>query len=121
MSKLIMLVEDNALNTTLFTDLLTANGYEVIHAPDADHAFQIVDGHRPDLILMDINLPGMSGIDITKTLKAREELRDIPIVAVTASITKGDELSILEAGCAECILKPISLPQFLETVARYAG
>jgi two-component system cell cycle response regulator DivK len=112
----ILVVEDNELNMKLFNDLLESQGYEVIQTRDGLSALELARTHRPDLILMDIQLPEVSGIDVTKWLKEDEELRHIPVIAVTAFAMKGDQERIRESGCEAYISKPISVADFLETV-----
>src|SRR5271155_3279822 len=115
MSKTVLIVEDNELNMKLFHDLLDAQGYGTIQTRDGMEALDIARARRPDLILMDIQLPEVSGLEVTKWLKEDDELRMIPVVAVTAFAMKGDEEKIREGGCEAYIAKPISVPQFLET------
>ncbi len=119
MAKSILIVEDNDLNMKLFDDLLQAHGYKTIQAMDGQNAVQLARQHRPDLILMDIQLPEVSGLEVTKTLKADGDLKSIPVIAVTAFAMQGDEEKIREGGCEGYIAKPISVPAFLETVARF--
>ncbi len=114
--KTVLIVEDNELNMKLFNDLLEANGYIVIQTRDGLSALDIARKHMPDLILMDIQLPEVSGIEITKWLKEDEELRGIPVIAVTAFAMKGDEQKIREGGCEAYISKPISVISFLQTI-----
>lgn len=116
MSKTILIVEDNELNMKLFHDLLDANGYETIETRNGMDALDLARDHRPDLILMDIQLPEVSGLEVTRLLKEDDELRDIPVVAVTAFAMKGDEERIREGGCEGYISKPISVTHFLETI-----
>jgi two-component system cell cycle response regulator DivK len=115
-AKRVMVVEDNELNMKLFNDLLEANGYTVIQTRDGLSAIDLARKHRPDLILMDIQLPEVSGIEVTKWLKEDDELRRIPVIAVTAFAMKGDEQKIREGGCEAYISKPISVVSFLQTV-----
>ncbi|MFZ4761324.1 MAG: response regulator [Alphaproteobacteria bacterium] len=119
MSKKVLIVEDNELNMKLFNDLLEAHGYEVIQAREGIEALKSARDHRPDLIIMDIQLPEVSGLDITRWLKQDEELKSIPIIAVTAFAMKGDEEKIREGGCQDYISKPISVIKFLQTVQKY--
>ncbi len=121
MAKKILIVEDNELNMKLFSDLLEAHDYETIQTRDGMTALDLARDHSPDLILMDIQLPEVSGLEVTKWLKEDEELRAIPVVAVTAFAMKGDEEKIRQGGCEAYIAKPISVGQFLETVKRFAG
>lgn len=119
MPKTILIVEDNDLNMKLFNDLLQAHGYETLQTMDGRDVMKLAREHRPDLIIMDIQLPEISGLEVTKMLKADEELKDIPVIAVTAFAMKGDEEKIREGGCEGYIAKPISVPTFLETVAKF--
>ena len=113
MSKKILIVEDNELNMKLFRDLLEAHDFETITVRNGERVFEIVKDERPDLILMDIQLPEISGLDITKELKADDAFRDIPVIAVTAF---ADEEKIRESGCDAYIAKPISIVSLIQTV-----
>jgi len=119
--KTILIVEDNELNMKLFHDLLEAHGYATLQTPDGLSALEIAREHRPDLILMDIQLPEVSGLEVTKWLKEDEELRSIPVIAVTAFAMKGDEEKIIEGGCEAYISKPISVNSFLETIDSFVS
>src|SRR5215475_1180094 len=119
--KTVLIVEDNELNMKLFNDLLDAHGYHTLQARSGIEALKIARERRPDLILMDIQLPEVSGLEVTRWLKDDEELREIPVVAVTAFAMKGDEQRIRQGGCEAYLSKPISVGTFLETVRRYLG
>ncbi|MEO0035566.1 MAG: hypothetical protein RLZZ501_1589 [Pseudomonadota bacterium] len=119
MAKTVLIVEDNDLNMKLFNDLLQANGYQTLQTKDGREAVDIARAHHPDLILMDIQLPEISGLEITRILKEDSDLRGIPVIAVTAFAMKGDEEKIREGGCEGYIAKPISVANFLQTVARF--
>ncbi|MBS9476615.1 response regulator [Ancylobacter radicis] len=119
MPKTVLIVEDNELNMKLFNDLLEAHGYITVGTRHGGEAMGLARKHRPDLILMDIQLPEMSGIDVTRALKADPELRAIPVIAVTAFAMKGDEERIREGGCEAYLSKPISVSKFLETVRHF--
>lgn len=121
MSKTVMIVEDNELNMKLFNDLLESRGYRTIQTRNGLDALDIAKEHHPDLILMDIQLPEVSGLVVTKWIKENEELAHIPVIAVTAFAMKGDEERILEGGCEGYISKPISLPHFLQTIESFIG
>ena len=116
--KKILIVEDNELNMRLFNDLLEAQGYEIIQARQGIEALKQARQHLPDLILMDIQLPEISGLEVTKWIKEDEKLKTIPVIAVTAFAMKGDEQRIRESGCEGYIAKPISIGSFLETVKK---
>ena len=119
MAKKILIVEDNHLNLKLFTDVLQAYGYDVSQAMDSRNVLTLAREYLPDLILMDIGLPEISGLEVTKMLKAADDLRDIPVIAVTAFAMKGDETRIIEGGCDDYLAKPISLSLLLDTVAKH--
>ncbi|MBL1241046.1 MAG: response regulator [OCS116 cluster bacterium] len=119
MSKTILIVEDNELNMKLFNDLLESKGYEIIQTANGLNAVELAREHKPDLILMDIQLPEVSGLEVTKWLKADDELAHIPVIAVTAFAMKGDEEKILEGGCEAYISKPISVAKFLTTIQSF--
>jgi|SRR6185312_554740 two-component system cell cycle response regulator DivK len=119
MTKRVLIVEDNDLNMKLFHDLLEAHGYDTLQTKDGLEALQLAREHHPDLILMDIQLPEVSGLEVTKWIKEDDALKDIPIVAVTAFAMKGDEEKIREGGCEAYIAKPISISHFLDTVKRF--
>ena len=120
-ARTVLIVEDNELNMKLFHDLLDAHGYKTLQTRSGMEALKIAREQRPDLILMDIQLPEVSGLEVTKWLKDDEELREIPVIAVTAFAMKGDEQRIRQGGCEAYISKPISIGTFLETVRRYLG
>lgn len=115
-TKTVLVVEDNELNMKLFSDLLEAHGYRVIQTREGLTALDLARQHKPDLILMDIQLPEVSGIEVTKWLKEADDLRHIPVIAVTAFAMKGDEDKIREGGCEAYISKPISVLSFLQTI-----
>ncbi len=121
MSKTILIVEDNELNMKLFSDLLEANGYATVQTRSGVEAVGLARQHRPDLILMDIQLPEVSGLQVTQWLKDDEELKSIPVIAITAFAMKGDEEKIRQGGCEAYLSKPISVVKFLETVRNYLG
>jgi two-component system, cell cycle response regulator DivK len=121
MPKKVLIVEDNELNMKLFHDLLDAQGYETLETREGLQALSLAREHRPDLILMDIQLPEISGLEVTKWLKEDDELSHIPVIAVTAFAMKGDEERIRQGGCEAYLSKPISVTQFLETVRRFLG
>lgn len=119
MAKTILIVEDNDLNMKLFNDLLQAHGYETLQTKDGREVLGIAREKRPDLILMDIQLPEISGLEITRMLKDDDDLKGIPVIAVTAFAMKGDEEKIREGGCEGYIAKPISVASFLQTVNKF--
>ena len=116
--KRVLIVEDNDKNMKLARDILQAKGYATLEATTGEEGMRIAKAERPDLVLMDIQLPGISGIDALKALRADEGTAGIPVAALTASVTQGDRSKITEAGFDAFLGKPINLKEFLETVAR---
>ncbi|KZM50285.1 response regulator [Labrenzia sp. OB1] len=121
MAKTVLIVEDNELNMKLFHDLLEAHGYNTLQTRTGIEALQLARENHPDLILMDIQLPEVSGLEVTKWIKEDENIASIPVIAVTAFAMKGDEERIRQGGCEAYISKPISVAKFLETVRAYLG
>jgi two-component system cell cycle response regulator DivK len=121
MAKTALIVEDNALNLKLMRDLLEASGIATVQTKDGKEALNLARQHRPDVILMDIQLPDVSGLDVTRWIKGDAELNHIPVIAVTALALRGDEERVREAGCDADITKPISVTNFLEVVRRFLG
>lgn len=119
MNKKVLIVEDNELNMKLFHDLLEAHGIGTLETRSGLEVMDIARREKPDLILMDIQLPEVSGLDVTKWLKDDAELKVIPVIAVTAFAMKGDEEKIREGGCEDYISKPISVSRFLEVIQTY--
>ena len=117
--KKVLIVEDNDLNMKLFNDLLVAHGYGTLQTKDGVEAIALIRQHHPDLILMDIQLPEISGLEVMQWIKKDDDLRMIPIIAVTSFAMKGDEEKIREGGCEAYISKPISVANFLQTVERF--
>jgi two-component system cell cycle response regulator DivK len=115
----VLIVEDNDLNMKLFNDLLVAHGYDTLQTKDGVEALALARQHRPDLILMDIQLPEVSGLEVTKSIKEDKSLSMIPIIAVTAFAMKGDREKMRDGGCEDYIAKPISVASFLQTVERF--
>lgn len=121
MDKTILLVEDNEVNRRLAGFLLRSQGYQVREATTAAEAFEMLKNDRPDLIVMDIQLPGMDGLEITRKLKEQPATADIPVVAVTSFAMKGDREKALAAGCAGYVTKPIDKATFIQEVAAHVG
>ena len=117
--KTILIVEDNDLNLKLFRDLLGANGYDTVETKEGYEAINLTKSLRPDLILMDIQLPEISGLEVTKRIKADKDISHIPIIAVTAFAMRNDEEKILHAGCQAYVSKPISIVDFLASVRQF--
>jgi CheY-like chemotaxis protein len=119
--KNILLVEDNPVNRRLAVFLLRSQGYEVREAATATEAFEMLRNERPDLIVMDIQLPGMDGLEITRKLKEQPATADIPVIAVTSYAMKGDREKALAAGCVGYVTKPIDKKIFIDEVAAHLG
>ena len=117
--KKILVIEDNALNMKLVVTLLRLSQFEIIEAKDAEDGLKLAHIHRPNLILMDIQLPGMSGLQATQVIKKDAELKDVPVVALTSYVMEGDKDKIINAGCDGYIPKPIDTRHFLETISAY--
>jgi two-component system, cell cycle response regulator DivK len=116
MAQTILIVEDNELNMKLFRDLLEAHGYETIGTCSGIEALELARQHRPDLVVMDIQLPEVSGLEVTRWLKDDPDLKSTPVVAVTAFAMQGDEQRIRDGGCEAYLSKPVSIASFIGTI-----
>jgi two-component system cell cycle response regulator len=114
----VLVIDDNPVNLKLAAEVLLADGHSVLRAEDAEQALQLLTMHMPDLVLTDIALPGMDGIELTRRLKADPRYRHLPVVALTASAMKGDEARILESGCDAYIAKPLDTRQLASQIER---
>jgi two-component system cell cycle response regulator DivK len=119
MAKLILIVEDEPKNLKMLSDLLQRFAYETISASDGEQGVQLAQEKMPALILMDIMLPKMDGLEATRILKSDVKTSDIPVIALTAYAMKGDRERTLEAGCDGYIAKPIDIQELLNTVRQY--
>lgn len=119
--KKVLIVEDNALNLKLLHDILEYHGYSILTTGRGEEAVEFARQHRPDLILMDIQLPDITGMEAARRLKADEQTRTIPIIAVTAFAMSGDRAMILESGCDDYVSKPFNVSEFLKLIERYTG
>jgi two-component system, cell cycle response regulator DivK len=117
----ILLVEDNEMNRDMLSRRLIKKGYEVVMAMDGEQALEMAPSESPDLILMDISLPGLDGWETTRRLKARPETQAIPIIALTAHAMAGDKEKCLEAGCNDYDTKPVDLPRLLGKIQEMLG
>src|SRR5580765_7369635 len=117
----VLVVEDNPANMTLATFLLESVGHTVLKAQDAETGVGLARSERPDLVLMDIQLPGMDGLRATAILKGDAATRDISVIALTALAMKGDEERIRSAGCDGYVAKPLAYKDFLSTISRYVA
>jgi len=121
LKKKILIIEDNVMNMKLFHDLLEAHGFAIIETDDGMGAVKMAEEIRPDLILMDIQLPEVSGLDIIREMKKSLEIRNIPVIAVTAFAMKDNEAEIMASGCEAYVAKPISIEPFMELIHRFLG
>jgi CheY-like chemotaxis protein len=119
LSACVLIVDDNPTNLKLASDVLQMEGYEIMKAVDAEHALRILKGVLPDLILMDIALPGMDGLTLTRKLKADDTFKHIPVIALTAFAMKGDDQRARDAGCDGYITKPIDTRRFPVQIAEF--
>jgi two-component system cell cycle response regulator DivK len=119
MSKLILVVEDQEDNRRIMRDLLTSAGYEVMEAVTGEEGVAEAESHRPDLILMDIQLPGLDGYEATRQIKANPDLHHIPIIVVTSYALSGDDVKAYEAGCDDYVSKPFSPRELLAKIREY--
>jgi two-component system cell cycle response regulator DivK len=115
-SKKVLIVEDNELNLKLLNDILEYHGYTVFTTRLGEPVLELARQYRPDLILMDIQLPDISGMEATRRLKADEQMRSIPVIAVTAFAMSGDEAKIRAIGCDAYVAKPFNVAEFLKLV-----
>ena len=118
-AKLVLIVEDNDLNAKLFRDLLHAHGYRTLHTRNGFEVLDMARKSHPNLIIMDIQLPEVSGLEVTQWLKADADLKSIPVIAVTAFAMKGDEEKIRNGGCEDYMSKPIAVGPFIAMVKRF--
>jgi two-component system cell cycle response regulator DivK len=119
MSKRILVVEDHEENRRLLRDLLTSVGYELIEAVTGEEGLTSAETHIPDLILMDIQLPGIDGYEVTRRIKANPALRHIPVIAVTSYALSGDDVKALEAGCDAYVTKPFDPAELLTKIQEF--
>ncbi len=117
--KRILIVEDNDLSLMLLNDLLKVQGYEIFKTSEGLEAINLARDKQPDLILMDIKLPDICGLDVTRRLKQDDLTKSIPIIAVTAFATPGDETKALESGCDGYITKPVAIQSLLRTIGSF--
>ena len=119
MAKVILIVEDDPRNLKLIRDLLQKSGYTTIEATDGKQGVELTKARNPDLILMDIQMPIMDGLEATRILKADATTKNIPVLALTSYAMAGDKERILQAGCDGYLSKPIDIKEFLKTVTEY--
>ena len=118
-NKVVLVIEDNPLNMKLMRSLLQLGDFEILEAPDAESGIELAKKIKPDLILIDIQLPGMDGLSATRIIRDDLSLKEVPIVAVTSYAMHGDEQKAKSAGCSGYIAKPIDTRSFLDTINKY--
>lgn len=121
MSKTVLAIEDNKVNMLLVSRVVEAEGYELLRAADGPEALELLKETRPDLILLDVNIPGINGLDLARMIKDDENLSSIPVVATTANVLVGDKERCLEAGCDEYLPKPLDIRRLREVMYEYLG
>ncbi len=114
MKKQILCVEDNAVNMLLISRIIEAEGYDLIKAEDGNVALELLENTVPDLILLDINLPGINGLELARRFKANDKIAHVPLIATTAQVLSGDRERCLEAGCDDYIPKPLDIRKLRE-------
>ncbi len=119
MTKMILIVEDEPKNLTLLRDLLQVSGYKTIEATDGEQGVELAKSNKPDLILMDVQMPKMDGLEATRILKADATTSNIPVLALTSYAMKGDKERVLEAGCNGYLPKPFNIQELLKEVTEY--
>lgn len=115
----VLIIEDNPKNRKVFKDILSVHGFKSIEAVDGEEGYKMAKEHNPDLIVMDVQLPGANGYEITRRLKSEDDTKDIPIIIVTSFAMAGEENEARAAGCNDYISKPINIHQFIETIKKY--
>ncbi len=115
----VLITEDNPKNRKVFRDILSVNGYKSIEAVDGEEGYKMAKEHKPDLILMDVQLPGTDGYEITRRLKSEDDTKDIPLIIVTSFAMAGEENEARAAGCNDYLSKPINIHKFIETIKKY--
>lgn len=121
MSKTILAIEDNKVNMLLVSRVVEAEGYDLLRAEDGPEALELLKETAPDLILLDVNIPGINGLDLARMIKDDEKLSSIPVVATTANVLVGDKERCLEAGCDEYLPKPLDIRRLREVMHHYLG
>jgi two-component system cell cycle response regulator DivK len=119
MAKTVLCVEDNKINMVLVSRIVEADGYNLVRAENGPRALEVLEESRPDIILLDINIPGIHGLELARKLKGDERWADIPIIATTANVLVGDKERCLEAGCDEYLPKPLDIRKLREIMRAY--
>ena len=119
MTKMVLAIEDNKVNMLLVSRVVEAAGYELIRAEDGPRALELLEERRPDIILLDVNIPGIHGLELVRMIKEDDRLGDVPVIATTANVLVGDKERCLEAGCDEYLPKPLDIRRLREVMARY--
>ncbi len=119
MNKTVLAIEDNKVNMLLVSRVVEAEGYHLLRAEDGPQALELLEEKSPDLILLDVNIPGINGLDLARMIKDDEKLSTIPVVATTANVLVGDKERCLEAGCDEYLPKPLDIRRLREVMHHY--
>ncbi len=117
--RIVLYIEDNFHNRRIVNKVLTSRGFKVVEAEDGEKGLEMVRSMMPPLVLLDITLPGIDGIEVVKNVKSDQSIRHIPVIAVTASAMRGDKERFLEAGCNDYLSKPIQVSELIEMVEKH--
>lgn len=119
MTRMVLCIEDNKINMLLVSRIVEAEGYELLRAEDGPKALAVLEEAQPDIILLDINIPGINGLDLARMIREDERLSAIPIIATTANVLVGDKERCLEAGCDEYLPKPLDIRRLRQVMQQY--
>lgn len=119
MTRMVLCIEDNKINMLLVSRVVEAEGYELLRAEDGPKALAVLEEAQPDIILLDINIPGINGLDLARIIREDERLSAIPIIATTANVLVGDKERCLEAGCDEYLPKPLDIRRLRQVMQQY--
>jgi two-component system, cell cycle response regulator DivK len=119
MTKTVLCIEDNRINMLLVSRVVEAAGYDMLRAEDGPRALELLEGAQPDIILLDVNIPGIHGLDLARMIKEDERLSSIPLIATTANVLVGDKERCLEAGCDEYLPKPLDIRRLRQVMSEY--
>jgi two-component system, cell cycle response regulator DivK len=119
MTKTVLCIEDNRINMLLVSRVVEAAGYDLLRAEDGPRALELLEGAQPDIILLDVNIPGIHGLELARMIKEDERLSSIPLIATTANVLVGDKERCLEAGCDEYLPKPLDIRRLRQVMSEY--
>jgi two-component system, cell cycle response regulator DivK len=121
MAKKVLCIEDNSTNMILISRIVEAEGHDLIRAEDGPRALDILSDLTPDIILLDVNIPGISGLDLARKIRENDRLTEVPMIAVTANVLVGDREKCLEAGCNDYLPKPLDIRKLRQLMRTYLG